>query len=168
MDVKKYLQELGVKECFQKNALKWIAGSFLLGVVVSGAGMAINTVSGSPLFCGACHAMKEPAASFKESTHREQNCTECHLPHDNAVVYWFAKGKTGMADTYHEVMRDYPAVIRLSPEAKQTVNANCLRCHRTTMERVHASIEGVDANCLKCHRTVAHGSYHAGGGIKVE
>jgi len=159
---------LDIKNLIQRNALKCVAASFILGIAICGAGAAFNAVSATPSFCGTCHAMKEPKAAFMQSPHREQNCTECHLPHDNAAIYMIAKAKTGMVDAYHETVRDYPAVIRLSGEAKQTVNDNCLRCHSTTMEQVHKSVGDADANCLKCHNKVAHGSYHAGGGIKVE
>ena len=96
---------------------------------------------------------------------------ECHLPHDNMAIYLIEKGRTGMVDTYHEVLRDYPAHIKLSAEGKKTVNANCLRCHKATVEKVHADI-GVDkdsgGDCMKCHSSVAHGANHIERGIKVE
>ena len=102
------------KDLFQKHTLACLAGGFALGVIVLGIGAAFNSISGSPEFCGTCHAMKGEAASFKESSHKNQQCVECHLPHDNVVVYYVEKGRTGMVDTYHELLRDYPAHIKLS------------------------------------------------------
>ena len=115
--------------------------------------------------------MKGEAASFAKSTHSKQDCVECHLPHDNMAIYMIEKGRTGMVDTYHAVLRDYPARIDLSAGGEKTVNGNCLRCHEQTMSGVHMAV-GVDkdtgADCLKCHSRIAHGSNHLEGGIKVE
>jgi len=159
------------KELFQKHTLACLAGGFVIGVAVCGIGSAAMAFSGSPAFCGSCHAMKSEAATFAMSSHRELECTDCHLPHDNAVHYMFEKGRTGMIDTYHEVLRDYPANIKISADGRQTVNDNCLRCHQTTMGEVHADV-GVSmdtgGDCLKCHSSIAHGSNHLEGGIKVE
>ena len=54
------------KDLFQKHTLACLAGGFALGVIVLGIGAAFNSISGSPEFCGTCHAMKGEAASFKE------------------------------------------------------------------------------------------------------
>ena len=78
---------------------------------------------------------------------------------------------SGVRSLSHEVLRDYPANIKISSEGRQTVNDNCLRCHQTTMGSVHADV-GVSmdtgGDCLKCHSSIAHGSNHLEGGIKVE
>ena len=159
------------KEIISKHTLGCLAGGFALGLLVCGIGAGMMSFSGSPAFCGSCHAMKGEAATFAKSTHQKQDCVECHLPHDNMAIYMIEKGRTGMVDTYHEVMRDYPAHIKLSADGKKTVNANCLRCHENTMKNVHAQI-GVDldtgADCMKCHSSIAHGANHLEGGIKVE
>ena len=157
-----------VKELLQKHTLKCLTGGFVVGLMFAGFMSVMSEVSGSPAFCGTCHTMKEEAASFAEASHRYQECTDCHLPHDNVVSYWIAKGTTGMNDTYHEVMRDYPAHIKLSADGRKTVNDNCLRCHEGTMERVHTAFDDADTDCLKCHSRIAHGSNHLEGGIKVE
>ena len=112
------------KELFQKHTLACLAGGFVIGVAVCGIGSAAMAFSGSPAFCGSCHAMKSEAATFAMSSHRALECTDCHLPHDNAVHYMFEKGRTGMIDTYHEVLRDYPANIKISADGGQTVNDN--------------------------------------------
>ena len=160
------------KSLIHKHTLACLAGGFVIGLAVCGVGSAAMSFSGSATFCGnACHAMQSEGWTFAESSHRNQECVECHLPHDNMAIYLIEKGRTGMVDTYHEVLRDYPAHIKLSAEGKKTVNANCLRCHKATVEKVHADI-GVDkdsgGDCMKCHSSVAHGANHIERGIKVE
>lgn len=161
-----------LKSFLKAHTLGLLAGGFAIGVVVCGAGAAMSSASGSPEFCGSCHAMKEARASFELSSHSTEDCVECHLPHDNVLIYYVEKGRTGMVDTYHQVMRDYPAHIKLSESGRETVNANCLRCHESVMENVHADLKNVKldsgADCLKCHGRIAHGSTHLEGGIKVE
>ncbi len=159
------------KEFFTKHTLGCLAGGFAIGLLVCAVGSGMMSFSGSPAFCGSCHAMKGEAASFAKSSHSRQECTECHLPHDNMAIYMVEKGRTGMVDTYHAVIRDYPARIKLSEDARKTVNSNCLRCHENTMENVHAAVgESLDtgADCMKCHSSIVHGSNHLEGGIKVE
>ena len=160
-----------LKELFQKHTLACLAGGFVIGVAACGIGAGMMSFSGSPAFCGTCHSMKHEAWTFAESSHRNLECTDCHLPHDNMVHYIVEKGRTGMLDTYHEVLRDYPARIKISADGHQLVNDNCLRCHKTTMGEVHAAV-GVSmdtgGDCLKCHSSIAHGSNHLEGGIKVE
>lgn len=153
-----------IKKLFKTHTLACLAGGFAAGVIAVGIGAAFNSVSGSPAFCGNCHAMEHEAATFAVSSHREQSCTECHLPHENAVVYFAEKGRTGMIDTYHEIARDYPARIKLSADGRETVNKNCLRCHEATMSDVHLN----EGDCLKCHSSIAHGANHLEGGIRVE
>ena len=160
-----------LKQLFKKHTLACLAGGFVIGVAVCGVGSAAMSLSGSPEFCGFCHSMKHEAWTFAESSHRELECVECHLPHDNAAIYLIAKGETGMVDMYHEVMRDYPAHIRLSDDGRQMVNDNCIRCHKTTMQNVHADMgvaQDTGADCLKCHSRIGHGVNHIERWIKVE
>lgn len=161
-----------LKEVFQKHTLACLAGGFAIGLALMGIGAAFNSFSGTPEFCGTCHAMKGEAESFAMSSHSRLDCVECHLPHDNVAIYYIEKGRTGMVDMYHEVVRDYPARINLSDDAHLIVDKNCLRCHSGTMEGVHADLKNVKldtgADCLKCHSSIAHGSNHLEGGIKVE
>jgi len=161
---------LNIKDLFKKHTLFALACGFAVGAVAFAGGAAFMHISGSPEFCGNCHSMTHEAETFKLSSHSEQNCAECHLPHQNAVVYMVEKGRSGMVDMYHEVARDYPARIKLSNDAKEMVNANCLRCHENTMKDVKISVEPKDtgADCLKCHSRIAHGSNHKEGGIRIE
>ena len=152
------------KEFLKGNALKLLAGGFVIGIGFVGVASAMLHATGTPTFCGQCHSMKHEAATFAKSSHREQDCVECHLPHDNSAIYLIEKGRTGMVDMYHEVMRDYPERIELDESARKMVNKNCLRCHESTMSYV----DDRNDNCLKCHSRIAHGSNHLEGGIQVQ
>ena len=157
-----------LKSLFERHTLKCLAGGFILGVAAVGFVQFALHASGTKEFCGQCHSMKHEAATFAESPHRNQDCVECHLPHDNTAHYLFEKGRTGMVDMYHEAMRDYPNRIKLDADARKMVAENCVRCHGATMSYVETAPEGTQDDCLKCHSKVAHGSNHLEGGIKVE
>lgn len=121
----------------------------------------------SSAFCGStCHSMQQAHASWQVSNHKELKCTECHLPQGNLVTKLVTKAKTGMNDTYHEVLKDYPATMKLSLEGKAIVQDNCLRCHKSTVENTGMAAGGQD--CQKCHRSLVHGTNKTQGGIKVE
>ncbi len=152
------------KEFLKSNALKLLAGGFVIGIGFVGVASAMLHATGTPTFCGQCHSMQHEAETFKVSSHREQDCVECHLPHDNSAIYLIEKGRTGMVDMYHEVMRDYPERIELDENARKMINKNCLRCHESTMSYV----DDRNDNCVKCHSRIAHGSNHLEGGIKIE
>ncbi len=135
-----------LRNLIQKHTLLCLAGGFAIGICTFGVGSAMMA-------------------------HSQLECTDCHLPHQNVAIYLVEKGRTGMVDTYHEVLRDYPAHIKISKDGWDTVNANCVRCHEPTMQDVHADL-GKDfdsgGDCLKCHSRIAHGTNHLEGGIKVE
>lgn len=156
-----------LQEYMNRHALKCMILGFCLAFLIVCFGAAGYAYADSPAFCGSCHSMTEAHASWRGSNHKEVACTECHLPHRSFVGKLVAKAETGLSDTYHEVLRDYPAHIQLSEEGQGYVNDNCLRCHSSTMEKVHTSAEG-NQDCLKCHKSVAHGSTVIEGGIKIE
>ena len=158
-----------ITELIKKHTLTCLAGGFVIGLLTCGIGSAMMHFTGTPEFCGNCPSMKHEAVTFAESSHRKQDCAECHLPHDNAVIYMMEKSRSGMVDMYHEVIRAYPARIKLSEDGRRIVNSHCMRCHSATMEGVHVGMGAKDTNdCMKCHSRIAHGSNHHEGGIKVE
>lgn len=162
---------VAIKDFVSRHTLACLAGGFAIGVAACGIGTAMMSFSGSPAFCGTCHSMKEVTATFAHSTHANLECVDCHLPHDSMVMYLVEKGRTGMNDVYHEVLRDYPAHIKLSDRGRDMVNRNCLRCHANTMDKVHADLfkpMDTGGDCLKCHSRIAHGARPIEGGIKVE
>ena len=127
---------MNLKQYAKEHTLRCIIGAFLVGLFAVGGGMLMDKASASPKFCGMCHAMQHEAKTHAMSTHADIACVECHLPHDNIAVYYFEKGKTGMHDTLHQVLNDYPVHIKISDHGRDIVNANCLRCHTSTMGSV--------------------------------
>ena len=160
---------MNLKQYAKEHTLRCIIGAFLVGLLAVGGGMLMDKASASPKFCGMCHAMQHEAKTHATSSHADIACVECHLPHDNIAVYYFEKGKTGMHDTLHQVLDDYPVHIKISDHGRDIVNANCLRCHTSTMGAVCLD-RGKDgnANCTKCHSGMPHGSNPLEGGIRVE
>ena len=159
---------MNIKECLKSNALKFLAGGFVIGAAFLGFTNLMLYATGTKTFCGICHSMKHEAETFAVSSHRELDCVECHLPHDNFQHYLIAKGQTGMVDMYHEMMRDYPEKIKLTADSRKMVSENCLRCHESTMSYVSTAPGGSQDDCLKCHSRIAHGSNHLEGGIQIE
>ena len=58
-------------------------------------------------FCTSCHTMEPMGKAYGQDIHGGNNgngtvaeCTGCHLPHGNAVVYLFEKGKRGLLDVW--------------------------------------------------------------------
>lgn len=159
---------MNIKELLKGNSLKFLAGGFIVGVGFFLVTNLFLHFSGTKFFCGQCHSMKHEAETFAVSSHRELDCVECHLPHDNSAHYLIEKGRTGMVDMYHEFMRDYPNKIKLDADSRKMVAENCLRCHESTMSYVSTAPGGSQDDCLKCHSRIAHGSNHLEGGIQVE
>ncbi len=157
-----------LKDLLEKHTLKILAGGFILGVIALGVTNLFLHISGTKTFCGQCHSMKHEAETFAMSSHRELDCVECHLPHDNFPHYLIEKGRTGMVDMYHEIMRDYPERIKLDADARKMVSENCLHCHESTMSYVNTAPSGSQDDCLKCHSRIAHGSNHLEGGIQID
>lgn len=157
-----------LKDLLEKHTLKCLAGGFILGVAALGFTNVMLHVSGTKFFCGQCHSMQHESKTFAVSSHRELDCVECHLPHDNYPHYLIEKGRTGMVDMYHEFMRDYPERIKLDKDARKMVSENCLRCHESTMSYVSTAPGGSQDDCLKCHSRIAHGSNHLEGGIQID
>lgn len=157
MDWKKYLE---------KNSLKLI----LLGALAAVAGLAVAgggiAYADKASFCSSCHSMRHVAVTWQMSNHRQFSCGDCHLPQDNIVNKMVVKGQTGMHDTYHEFLRDYPDTIRISAKGRAIVNGNCLRCHAYTVANTFMSVGGQE--CTKCHRGMIHNRIVVKEGVPVE
>lgn len=148
------------------NAWKYVLGGFavaIAGMLAAGFGYAYAE---KPQFCGSCHSMEQPYATWQASNHKQIYCTECHLPNNGLAAKVVAKAQTGMNDVYHETLRDYPATIAVTAQGKQVLADNCLRCHKSTVENTGMAEGGAD--CTKCHRGLVHGINKGKGGIKVE
>jgi cytochrome c nitrite reductase small subunit len=88
---------------------------------------------------------------------------DCHLPHDNFVVYYLEKGRQGAKDVYAFTTADIPVAIRASERTKGIIQENCIRCHKEKVESIVMGPQPFDRNCWDCHRNVSHGARGASG-----
>ncbi|MBP2635432.1 MAG: NapC/NirT cytochrome c domain protein [Firmicutes bacterium] len=150
----------------EKNSIKLMligALAALGGLAIAGGGIAY---ADKPSFCSSCHSMQYVAATWQESNHRQFSCGECHLPQENIIEKLMVKNQTGMHDTYHELLRDYPDTIRVSAKGRGIIDHNCLRCHAYTVAKTPMSAGG--QSCTKCHRGMIHNQIGIKEGVPVE
>jgi cytochrome c nitrite reductase small subunit len=106
----------------------------------------------TPIFCSGCHTMQtQYEAWFHTGAHRRKACVDCHLPNDSVATHYVWKAIDGVKDTVLQYSGAYPDEIRLSSHGAQVVQANCIRCHATTVEFVDPA-----RNCWECHRRLVH------------
>ncbi|MDF2876709.1 MAG: NapC/NirT cytochrome c domain protein, partial [Sporomusa sp.] len=117
-------------------------------------------------FCSSCHSMQHVAATWQVSNHRQFTCGDCHLPQENIVEKMLVKNQTGIHDTYHEFLRDYPDTIRISAKGRAIVERNCLRCHAYTVANTAMAAGG--QSCTKCHKGMIHNQLVIKEGVRVE
>ncbi len=138
----------------------------LVAIGLVGMGTAVE-VSSRPQFCGSCHIMAPYYASWKESTHRNVACVECHIP----------PGVTAEIRKKYEalsmVARYFTGTYGTNPWT-EIDDASCLRCHerRLLMGKVqfgdvsfdHAAHlsgmrRGKTLRCTSCHGQIVQGSH---------
>ena len=109
--------------------------------------------------CNNCHVMDAQYENWYHAGHAHVAvCVECHLPHQNLIAYYSAKARTGLHDVYYFSTGQTPEMIRAKPETVQIIQANCIRCHQTTVEEIVAGAQTFNRHCWDCHRSVAHGA----------
>ncbi len=129
------------------------------GAVVVAAGLILALGPGkllakseSPEFCASCHVMEaEYEAWFHQGAHRRRQCVECHLPGDNLPNHYLWKAIDGMKDVVMFHSGRVPEDIRLSGHGKTVVQANCVRCHESMVDRIDQG-----RTCWDCHRRLSH------------
>lgn len=157
---------MGWKKYLKKNSIMLVlfgALAAVIGLAIAGGGIAY---ADKPSFCSSCHSMKHVAVTWQMSNHRQFSCGDCHLPQENIVEKMLVKGQTGMHDTYHEFLRDYPDTIKVSSKGRTIIEGNCLRCHAYTVANTFMSTGG--QSCTKCHRGMIHGQNMTKEGVTVE
>ena len=108
--------------------------------------------SESPDFCASCHVMGEEHAAWRHAgAHRRIRCVDCHLPNGNPVVHYVWKSIDGMKDVISFNTGFVPETIMLSTHGERVVQANCIRCHETTVARMDTT-----RKCWGCHRQLRH------------
>jgi nitrate/TMAO reductase-like tetraheme cytochrome c subunit len=142
--------------------LNWPARIALFVVTAGLFSVAMVEATGQPGFCRSCHIMGPYYESWRQSTHAEVNCLECHLqPGFTGLI----KGKiNGLAQAVD------CAVGRVGTKPSATiVDASCLRseCHNTqklsgetldcsgvrfTHEKhLDKVVDGIRITCGTCH-----------------
>ena len=111
-----------------------------------------------PATCSNCHVMDAQYENWFHAPHaRWTTCSDCHLPHQNLIVYYYEKGRSGMHDVFVFVTRTYPEQIRATARTRAIVQANCIRCHTDAVESMLAGAQPFERDCWECHRFAAHG-----------
>jgi cytochrome c nitrite reductase small subunit len=88
-----------------------------------------------------------------QGAHRRKACIDCHLPNDNAVAQYLWKSIDGLKDVLVFNSGRVPDDIRLSAHGRATVQANCIRCHESTVQNIDQG-----RICTDCHRRLMHRS----------
>jgi nitrate/TMAO reductase-like tetraheme cytochrome c subunit len=145
-----------------------LVGGMLLAVGLVAMLSAVE-VSSRPQFCGSCHVMKPYYESWKESTHRNVACVECHI----------SPGITAEIRKKYEalsmVARYFTGTYGTNPWA-EIDDAACLRCHERRLlagrelfgdvlfdHAAHLSgmRRGKTLRCTSCHSQIVQGSHIA-------
>ena len=139
-----------------RSKLKYL---LVFGVVGAGVGLFVAlgppklmARSETPEFCASCHVMEaEFEAWFHEGAHRSIKCVDCHLPHQNIPLHYTWKTIDGMKDAFVFYSGRIPETIKLSEHGQEVLQANCIRCHETTVDMINQ-----ERNCWECHRRLSH------------
>ena len=108
--------------------------------------------------CNNCHVMDAAYENWYHGAHgRFAECTDCHLPHQNLIAYYYFKGKSGLHDVLWFVTASYSDAIRTTAETRNIMQANCIRCHASTVDSILVGAQPFGRYCWDCHRIVTHG-----------
>jgi cytochrome c nitrite reductase small subunit len=103
-------------------------------------------------FCINCHTMEAEYEAWTHSgAHRRKMCVDCHLANDNKFVYYLWKSIDGLKDMVVFYSGRVPDRITVSSHGEKVLQANCIRCHETTVMRIDTK-----RKCWDCHRRVTH------------
>jgi cytochrome c nitrite reductase small subunit len=144
-----------------KNKKRKVIGLSGLAVLGGGALAAIFLALGPPRllaksetpdFCAGCHVMEAEYDAWSHAgAHRRKVCVDCHLPNQNKAVHYVWKSIDGMKDTLAFYSGRVPERIAISSHGQEVVQANCIRCHESTVAHINQ-----ERLCWHCHRRVAH------------
>lgn len=168
------LKKIGV--FLRKRILLVLFLSFTIGILASVWGHQAVEYSSTDEFCASCHVHPHVFASWKLSTHFDNqsgikvHCVDCHLPPDGQG-YMVQKAKLGLKDLYGFMTKDS---AQFNWEAKRTVEqaphftykVSCIKCHANLFP-LKLNKEGQDAHlyytqneakleCTNCHLHVGH------------
>ncbi len=105
-----------------------------------------------PDFCVSCHVMESHYEDWIHAgAHRRVACVGCHLPNDNMGFHYLWKSLDGAKDALVFYSGRVPERIVLSSHGKEVLQANCVRCHETTVMMIDR-----ERQCWNCHRRISH------------
>jgi nitrate/TMAO reductase-like tetraheme cytochrome c subunit len=157
-----YIKAIFVSGLNVFKQLKWPVKILLLIICVSFFATGAIVVTGQPGFCNSCHIMNTYYDSWKNSSHSNVNCLDCHL---QPGFTGYVKGKiNGLAQAVDCL------VGRVGTKPSATVmDSSCLRpeCHRseelvsrnidytgikfTHNNHVGKDVHGIKISCGTCH-----------------
>ncbi len=132
-------------------------------LIVLGAGLALSLFfmlgplqllakSNQPDFCVRCHVMEAQFHAWSHTgAHRRKICVDCHLPNQNKAIHYAWKAIDGMKDVLIFYSGRVPDQIKITAHGKDVLQANCIRCHETTVQMIDHR-----RPCWECHRRIAH------------
>lgn len=160
--------------------VRWALILGLVGVGMVGSWALLHTAFEATAdydFCTGCHSYEPIAAAYREDVHGGNNpqglraaCNDCHLPHDNALHYFFVKARHGVVDPIASLVKSPEDIdwhgIRERRESF-VYDSGCLGCHKNletaTVENRMAArshkryFKDPEAkNCVGCHENVGH------------
>ena len=105
-----------------------------------------------PDFCMRCHVMESNyEAWIHAGAHRRSKCVDCHLPNENLGLHYVWKSLDGLKDALVFYSGRVPERITLSSHGGTVLQANCVRCHETTVMMTDSG-----RKCWGCHRRISH------------
>ncbi len=108
--------------------------------------------SETPDFCAGCHVMEAQYDAWSHAgAHRRQLCVDCHLPNHNIAAHYLWKSIDGMKDVVAFYSGKVPERIEITDHGRAVVQANCIRCHETTVDHIDQQ-----RLCWQCHRRITH------------
>lgn len=128
---------------------------------------ALSYMSSDPKVCINCHTMNTHYASWQHSSHRGRAaCVDCHLPRDSFVKKMLAKTRDGFNHSLAMTLGTYGSNLRITDDAAQRIQANCISCHKEAVSQMQANAElyqqheadvAMGRTCWDCHRALPHG-----------
>jgi len=133
--------------------------SAVMLILVAAAGAIGFQISNRPIFCVSCHEMGVHYATWRQSSHKEVGCEECHIM--PGMVNMLRTKFSAFRQIYlHQKGGVQPSLIQ-----GHVADENCKYCHPETRDLIvyhslritHKKHWGREISCTFCHDRVVHG-----------